>query len=497
MKRKFNTIKKSRKKSKEIDEKIEYLNKECQKTGLQEVMNTTGMYSVTKQEPNPSHVAFTGLSVNGQPLGFAGGDHTINAPLINGAIYSPPHPVTGERRAAGTWKGILIGFKAPVFPGQPIGSGSDRIPGSIMWVWEPNIPPNGRWVSLESNNGQWCVWVDNAFGSMSMVPYGSVSSNLSNDLKNNLNNININDYTNPDDFGPPTNPVLFKNDLGDPNHLPINIPLSTQGFEYLKKKAKDLALFGFGKKTPKPIYYGGEVGEFRRQLQKDLELMKKLDPTQGGPGGVIKLSQVPEGDLLSEAVKLGHFDPEVLNVDINDIRKGIMPEFPKDPPEMIGGYSAKSRLVRKDLEIPPFIKVTRKDLAKNHLLTDKEIQDFLDDVKRINEYIKKNPSELIYAMTRYPKNDPRLAQLNFKMDEMKRASDQYVETHFPENVSLFNKLQNKIKQNIEMTNPDNFTGHKEAPKFSDDNVEMSEQKKKTVLKYFKKPVSVKKLFRKG
>ena len=67
---------------------------------------------------------------------------------------------------------------------------------------------------------------------------------------------------------------------------------------------------------------------------------------------------------------------------------------------------------------------------------------------------------------------------------MKRASDQYVETHFPENVSLFNKLQNKIQQNIEMTNPDNFTGHKEAPKFSDDNVEMSEQKKKTVLKWY-------------
>ena len=52
-------------------------------------------------------------------------------------------------------------------------------------------------------------------------------------------------------------------------------------------------------------------------------------------------------------------------------------------------------------------------------------------------------------MTRYPKDDPRLAQLNFKMDQMKRASDQYVETHFPENISLFNKLQNKIKQNIE------------------------------------------------
>ena len=84
---------------------------------------------------------------------------------------------------------------------------------------------------------------------------------------------------------------------------------------------------------------------------------------------------------LEEAVKLGYFDPEVLNVDIEDLRKGIVPEFPKDEPEMIGGYSAKSRLVRKDPELPAFINVTRKDLAKNHKLTDKEIQDFLDDVK--------------------------------------------------------------------------------------------------------------------
>ena len=190
---------------------------------------------------------------------------------------------------------------------------------------------------------------------------------------------------------------------------------------------------------------------------------------------------------LKEGVKLGHFEPEILNVDINDIRKGIMPEFPKDPPpEMIGGYSAKSRLVRKDPELPPFINVTKKDLARNHKLTDKEISQFMDEINMINDYIKKNPAELIYAMTRYPKDDPRLAQLNFKMDEMKRASDQYVETHFPENVSLFNKLQNKIKQNIEMTNPKNFTGHKEAPKFTD-LLDVNEQKKKTVSEYFKKP----------
>ena len=31
---------------------------------------------------------------------------------------------------------------------------------------------------------------------------------------------------------------------------------------------------------------------------------------------------------LSEAVKLGHFEPDILDVDIKDIRKGIMPEYP-------------------------------------------------------------------------------------------------------------------------------------------------------------------------
>jgi len=483
----FDSIKKSRKKSKDIDEKIEYLNKECQKTGLNEIMTTTGMYSFTAQEPNPSHNAFKGFSINGLPLGFAGGEHTINAPLIDGAIYSPPHPITGERTAAGTWKGILIGFKPPVFPGQPIGSGSDRIPGSILWVWNPDLPPQGRWISLESNNGQWYVWVDNAFGSMSMVPYDSVSSNLSNDLRNKLNNININNFTNPEEFGPPTNPVLFQNDLGDPTHLPIDLNnLSPEGFNNLKNKAKDdeeiLALFGFGTpKSKEPPVYGGPRGKMLRDI-KDFD---KQSPLSGGPGGIFKLSHVPEGELLSEGVKLGHFEPEVLNVDINDIRKGIMPEFPKDPPEMINGYSAKSRLAPKTIKGEPFIKITRKDLARNHKLTDKEISDFMIDIKMVNEYIKRHPEELIYAMTRYPKDDPRLAQLNFKMDQMKAASDQYMETHFPENQKLFNKLQQKISNTIGQTDPKNFKDHTPPPQFTDD-LDTIKRRKETVSRHFKK-----------
>ena len=97
---------------------------------------------------------------------------------------------------------------------------------------------------------------------------------------------------------------------------------------------------------------------------------------------------------LEEAVKLGYFDPEVLNVDIEDLRKGIVPEFPKDEPEMIGGYSAKSRLVRKDPKFPTYLKVTRKDLARNHNLTDKEISNYMNEIKMINAYLKKNPYAL-------------------------------------------------------------------------------------------------------
>ena len=189
---------------------------------------------------------------------------------------------------------------------------------------------------------------------------------------------------------------------------------------------------------------------------------------------------------LSEGAKLGHFEPEILNVDINDIRKGIMPEFPKDPPpEMINGYSAKSKLAPKTIEGEPFLNITKKDLAKNHRFTDKEISEYMDEINAINDYIRKNPAELKYAMIRYPKDDPRLAQLNFKMDQMKAASDQYMETHFPENQKLFNKLQQKISNTIGQTDPKNFKDHTSPPQFTDD-LDNIKRRKETVSRHFKK-----------
>ena len=203
-----------------------------------------------------------------------------------------------------------------------------------------------------------------------------------------------------------------------------------------------------------------------------------------------------EKKSLNESVKLGHFEPEVLNVNIDDLRKGIAPEFPKDPPpEMIDGYAANSRLAPKKIESSPFIKITKKDIAKNHLLTDKQISDFMNDIKMINDYIKKNPADLIYAQQRYPKHDPRLAQLNWQMDQMMDASKEYVDKQFPENQKLFNKIKKKIKNTIDQTDPKNFKGTK-LPKFDKTHLEDFKRKKEVYSRFMKKPVKTKKLFQK-
>ena len=86
---------------------------------------------------------------------------------------------------------------------------------------------------------------------------------------------------------------------------------------------------------------------------------------------------------------MGHFDPESLTVDIEKLRKGILPEFPKKaPPKMIDGYSEKSKLAPKKAEKEPFIKITKKDLAKNHQLKDSEIKEFMDTFKMINDFLQ-------------------------------------------------------------------------------------------------------------
>ena len=58
------------------------------------------------------------------------------------------------------------------------------------------------------------------------------------------------------------------------------------------------------------------------------------------------------------------------------------------------------------------------DLIRNHRIKRNEVDEMMDTINIINDYIKKHPEDLIHAQMRYPKDDPRLAELNWKMDQM-------------------------------------------------------------------------------
>ena len=232
--------------------------------------------------------------------------------------------------------------------------------------------------------------------------------------------------------------------------------------------------------------------KYQQLLQDDPDLIKQLQRMRAKNNKKQPVSMVASyqkrGRVLSEGVGLGHFEPEQLNVNIEDLRTGIMPEFPEEaPPELINGYSSKSRLAPKKLERSSFIKITKKDLAKNHKLKDSEIKDFMNKINAVNDFIKKHPEELIYAQTRYPKSDPRLAQLNWEMDQKLNASKQYMHKHYPENQRLFNKIQKSINKNIELTDPKSFKGVK-TPKFKGVDLTDFKRRKAVVSRHFKKAI---------
>ena len=106
----FNTIKKSRKRSHEIEEKLKVLNRELEKTkDIQEqpTMHTSGIIVKSEDQANQDHSDFESKSFGGEGLGFSGADGNSagNASIgdsqgFTGVALSPPHPVTGVRNTA-------------------------------------------------------------------------------------------------------------------------------------------------------------------------------------------------------------------------------------------------------------------------------------------------------------------------------------------------------------------------------------------------------------
>ena len=241
----FNSIKKSRRESSDIDEKIEYLNKELEKTGLHEVAanSTSGVYVGSETNPNEKYAEFTAKNFNGVPFAMSGdsnlGQGSFGGASIrasDGAALSPDGTTTQTKGDLGSG-----GFKLAI-PGERKSS-EHRMTGPILWYWT-----GSSWGSLEYNsaavhgnqpypyggdNAGWGYWGSNFLGFPMLRSDGAPFASLFTTLNDSDGN-----QFDPNTMSNPTTTVLTQNKLDDPDFIPINIDgLSGQGFDYLKKKA--------------------------------------------------------------------------------------------------------------------------------------------------------------------------------------------------------------------------------------------------------------------
>ena len=256
----FNSIKKSRKKSDDIDEKIEYLNKELDKNGLREGMVTSKVYVGAKEIPNALHTDFEGQGFGGKSLAYSGSDNveiggakignviasevglspgvpSHDAILnLSGVAQSPINPNTGRRTIAYTRTGMVQ--MSPARPGVDQGTQGNTT-GSIVWYWDANANNSngtvGDYRQLQffpgsDGSGYWAVWGSNFLGFT--VPRPDL---VPAEISGIFSNIGL---TNRGNIGTPQTTVLTQNSLGDVAFLPLNTNLSRQGYDYLKGKAK-------------------------------------------------------------------------------------------------------------------------------------------------------------------------------------------------------------------------------------------------------------------
>lgn len=209
---------------------------------------------------------------------------------------------------------------------------------------------------------------------------------------------------------------------------------------------------------PPGVGWQGRFDQYGREY--DTNTGKLLKQAKRKQSGAVVAHFEPQGQVISE----GWHSPEHTNVEKNERKRwfnpnDIAPPYPAKPPNdgIFYGSSEEPPVTKKK---EPHIKITEKDLIKNHRLKDSEVKEMMDTINTLNAFLDAHPEELIHAQKRYPKNDPRLAELNWKMDQMLNSSEEYMNTHFPENTRLFNRVQKSINRSIKLTDPRTYKDSK-------------------------------------
>jgi hypothetical protein len=212
---------------------------------------------------------------------------------------------------------------------------------------------------------------------------------------------------------------------------------------------------------------------------------------------VIATSYDPDGNVIYEAEWMFDKDPLVKKSDAFGKKEGqktwfkakdIKPEYPKKkPPKLKNGWHPKSRWHEMS-DRAKKIKVSSQDLIRNYKVSPTEVAEYHALVDIINKFIDDNPEKSKMIANRYPFSDPRLAELNFKLDRMMDASESYVDSKFPENKKVTSRIVKILKKNIELTDPETFKMDPTPPTQLDYN---KLKLRESATRHFKKPVQLK------
>ena len=208
-----------------------------------------------------------------------------------------------------------------------------------------------------------------------------------------------------------------------------------------------------------PNMGGGRPGNIRPKGSAAFPQAKKDDTGRGGKGNNFGMgSAVVTKGKKKKNNKLVTASNEITGVFLNESNLLMEKNYLRDLREKKREKkNAGDKVMKINITGPKdHLTVKAIDMLRQYKVSEKEMQEYATIISDINQWIRENPKEYEIWKVRYPANDPRTAELNWRLDQQLKASDEYMDSHFPENEKLFGKLRQKIATNVDITDPRNF-----------------------------------------